>query len=442
MRKRVLILSGLVDFQRAGNQTFKQTVKYLSRQYDIVIASFLPDDYPNLDRGFHKMLKHVRIYRLPLWYKKLFYAIRNIKNILISANGSKNATNINAIKSLPNPMEEVGYFGEKPKVSLFIYNAVSVIYVLSEFPRVVYLVVKYNPDFIYGYEVHGALLAAIIGKLFNIPVIKRFQGTPLVVKNNSIKHKWWHLNFILSYKLFKAPVIMANDGTRGNEVLRILGISKDQIFFAINGIVKEDMENIGFLNLRKIYELDQGDIAICMVSKLKRWKRVDRGLWALSRIVNEFSKSNYHLFIIGSGEAESYLKGMARRHGIEDHVHFVGALPHREAMMYIKSCDVFWSFYDVSNMGNPIMEAIYLGKPVFTIDHGGDLDCVLGKNYPGKVALEDFHRIPELTINFFEDVEFRSKIVNYIKIAKQNLMTWENRIAMEIEWIEKKLQLH
>ena len=93
---------------------------------------------------------------------------------------------------------------------------------------------------------------------------------------------------------------------------------------------------------------------------------MDRGLWILHEIIHKHRKRNFFLLIVGDGEKKAYLKSLCKKLKIENNVIFVGGLSHKEAMNYLKNCDVFWSFYDITNLGNPLLEAIYLEKPIFT----------------------------------------------------------------------------
>jgi glycosyltransferase involved in cell wall biosynthesis len=431
-KSNVLITSGVVDFQIAGNQTIKQTIKHFSKYFNITMLSFLPENYPNLDKNFEKNVENLRVLRLPRIFYSLFFKIRSFKNKF-----KLSSTDTNYV--ILDPQGKVDYFDNVSKIGLLMYNIATVGYLLLEFPRAFFYALRNKPIFIYGYEKDGAILASLVGKLLGIPVIKRFQGTPLKIENGKIKNKWWLYNFIISYKIFQYPVIMANDGTKGDRILEMLGVPKEKFLFIINGLVIENLEKAKYIDLKKKFNLRKDMKIILMLSKLKIWKRVDRGLWIIHKIVHKYKRTDFVLLIIGDGDQRMYLENLCKKLKIENNVIFMKALPHKEAMNYLKSCDVFWSFYDVTNLGNPLLEAIYFEKPIFTLDNDGDLDGLLGQDYEGLIKVEELFKVAKLTIKLVEDSNYRANILNKIKQAKSKLLSWEARIEKEKTWIEKFL---
>jgi len=109
MAKKILLILGTSDIQIAGNQTSKNTIRYLEKfGYIVRACSFLPDDYPNLDDPGDVFGKNVTISRMPHPLTYFFYRGRKIKNTI----GKLKLHKSTVAKKKDNIAEEVEYFGD------------------------------------------------------------------------------------------------------------------------------------------------------------------------------------------------------------------------------------------------------------------------------------------------------------------------------------------
>ena len=136
----------------------------------------------------------------------------------------------------------------------------------------------------------------------------------------------------------------------------------------------------------------EGKHVLWMISRLAGWKRVDRGIACLANLVQRYGRRDVALLIAGEGGKRSELEAMACRLGVEPFVRFLGAVPHSEVYKYYTIADVFLSLYDVSNLGNPLIEAMYFGKPIVTIDDGSTAALLVNQE---NAILVDPRRITE-----------------------------------------------
>ena len=67
---------------------------------------------------------------------------------------------------------------------------------------------------------------------------------------------------------------------------------------------------------------------------------------------------------------------LARELGVADAVRFEGAVPQADVLRYLWAADAFLSSNDLSNVGNPLLEAMACGKPIVTIDNGATGDLI------------------------------------------------------------------
>jgi len=280
-----------------------------------------------------------------------------------------------------------------------------------------------------------------MGKIFSKPVINRFQGTPVKPYHlKSLKHKLFLIHYILAMRAPCEAVIMANDGTRGDEILRLLGVEEDKIHFWMNGL---DVVN---MNLPVDFEpaalKDHLGIKdkkiILMVSKLKIWKRVDRGIQCLCDLIHQHGVQDVVLIVVGDGPEKHKLQRMAESLKVIDSVRFVGALPHTEVGCYYHIADLFLSLYDLSNLGNPLIEAMYFGTPIITIKDGST-DELLKDRFNAflvpKADLKD--ALPRTIKDILGNEALRTSVG---KKAEQTFQakcrTWEERMKLESELIE------
>jgi glycosyltransferase involved in cell wall biosynthesis len=73
---------------------------------------------------------------------------------------------------------------------------------------------------------------------------------------------------------------------------------------------------------------------------------------------------------------------------------FEGAVQQQDVVRYLHAADVFLSLNDLSNVGNPLLEAMACGKPIVTVDsgttgqliHDGETGILLSTGEPEAVA--------------------------------------------------------
>lgn len=105
------------------------------------------------------------------------------------------------------------------------------------------------------------------------------------------------------------------------------------------------------------------------------------------------------LVIVGNGSERERLQGIARELGVEQHVRFEGAVPHGEIIQYLAAADIFLSFYDWSNVGNPLLEAMMAGKCIVTLNNGDTGQFVKNEENGILLEYEEPPKLPEVIRN-------------------------------------------
>ena len=305
------------------------------------------------------------------------------------------------------------------------------------------LVNEYNKvDCIYAYEVNAAIAAKKLSDEFEIPLITRFQGTILA----PIKDNW--LNRLRFYPHFQALSIKANltimtdDGTQGDYVLKRLGNNSDIVKFWRNGVdivSSRAVDNKKIEFIKQKYSIGDGDKVLLTVSRLASWKRIDRAINALSSIVKTDSKVK--LLVVGDGDEKDNLINLAKKLKLTENISFVGAVKQSEVAHYMNVADVFLSLYDLSNVGNPLLEAMSCGKPIITLNVGDTKSLI--KNNENGILLEksDIDNLPAKILELLKDKNFSNKIGENAKnTAKKEFWSWNKRMETELKVVAEVVE--
>lgn len=302
-------------------------------------------------------------------------------------------------------------------------------------PIVDELCAKGDVDLLYGYEIYGVPVVRRAATRFKLPMVARYQGSLMSTRRHE-RLAW--LRYWKHLQALKTPadlIVMTDDGTLGDELLRDLGHSAERVRFWMNG---------ADFSIRELPSRDvRGELGIpperkllLTVSRLSYWKRVDRAIRALAELLARGVDAQ--LVIVGVGPEEAKLRTLAEELGVTDRVLFAGGVARPDLPSYYRSADVLLSLYDYSNLGNPAIEAIVLGRPVVALNVGGTDHLVhdgvngllVDDAGPASVAdavqplLEDRARA--------EDLGRRAG-----EWADGCLWTWRQRMDAEIEALEE-----
>ncbi|WP_413944581.1 glycosyltransferase family 4 protein [Bdellovibrio sp. HCB-162] len=306
-------------------------------------------------------------------------------------------------------------------------------------------------NILYGYGPLGSLSVAILKMLFykrRLKIISRFFG--ITDSEELIKSRWKRIlnwDVVAAMSLNVDLCIITNDGTQGDQVMQFLSPkSVENLKFWINGVDPMRLPSEGEIQeQRRRYGIEPNDKVILAVSRLVSWKRVDRSLKIVAILVNEYNLERLKFVIVGDGSEKAALEKLTSGLGIEKNVIFTGAVANKEISTFLSLSNIFISTYDLSNVGNPLLEAIRANKVIFTLNNGDtgkwinhkvngfiyDIDdCV---DYLKQMA-DDIHLV-------LESVELREQILKNLRETEHNkLWTWDDRLNEELFWIEKLLE--
>jgi len=433
---KVVIVTGLYDVQTAGNQSLKNTLIWLGRSGILIhMFSILPKRYRIL-QAQSDFGPNVHVHRMPQWLSRLFDLAKVVKDSL-------GRWKPGAPKGEDDPDQAKGYYAEYNWIGHMMHIAFTfLVCVPIQLLRVGFFSMRFKPDVLYGLNNSGAVTTSLLGRVLHIPVLIRFHGVSLPAEAVSRwRGRLWNLDEITGLRAPCRAILVTNDGTRGDEVLKALRVDPARVHFWLNGLDAADLqrpEGWDAAEFKRGLGLE-GRHVLWMISRLAGWKRVDRGIACVADLVSRYGRRDVVLLIAGEGAKRRELEALARRLGVEAHVRFLGAVPHSEVYKYYTIADAFLSLYDVANLGNPLIEAMYFAKPIVTLDDGSTSALLADRENailvpPARIS-ED---LPRWVSALLADPGLRERLGQAARATfDRKVLTWEKRMAMEARLLRR-----
>ncbi|RXZ66559.1 glycosyltransferase [Pelagerythrobacter rhizovicinus] len=115
------------------------------------------------------------------------------------------------------------------------------------------------------------------------------------------------------------------------------------------------------------------------------------------------------LLLVGKGEDERYLRGLARDLRVEDRVHFLGSIDHDMLPVVMSAADVMALPSKKEGLANAWVEALACGTPVVISDAGGARELVTGPD-AGYIVARDIESIAAALRKLFADPPPRERV--------------------------------
>ena len=299
-------------------------------------------------------------------------------------------------------------------------------------------------DVLYAYEVHAALAARLLRRRgVRLPLVTRFQGTVMHPALTDTMLYYRRYEEALALRTPADLLIMTDDGTQGDEVVAKLSPSMtSKMKFWRNGL---DLDRLRPApaeqrrDARAALGVPDGALVMLTASRLAAWKRVDRAVRAMQRVAAWVP--NAMLLVVGDGEERARLRALARELRIEHNVRFTGAVPQADVMLAMHAADVFLAIADLSNVGNPLLEAMACGMCVVAVD-AGDTRELVADGVTGRLVdntqrsgfvkpLEE--RLGDLLVQLASDAPQRERLAaGAAAYAREHFWTWGQRMAAEV----------
>ncbi len=305
-------------------------------------------------------------------------------------------------------------------------------------------------DVIYGYETRGVLATLLVRLALTVTrqdlpfIIHRFQGTWLTsyLKNKNYLKLFLNADAVFALRLIPDLTIMTNDGTEGAWAAQAIRRWKKstKVEFLINGAENQTKDNALEKEFVSKYGLE-GNRVLISVSRLVCWKRVDRCI-AVAKELERIGFTNFKYLVVGEGVERARLEELVEEQGLNDRIVFVGAVPNNQVGSLLSIADLFMSFYDLSNVGNPLFEAIRANKIIVTLSNGSTHEWIDHWRTGLIYAPDDgFSRQAALDITTLlrDDVKIASIKLSIAALEEDKLWNWHQRMKHEVMVVDEML---
>ena len=301
-------------------------------------------------------------------------------------------------------------------------------------------------DFVYGMS-EGSHLAVREAARRGIPCGLRQYGTQEMAnvlepiqsmalrRLKALKDYTYITLSMVSRKTF---ILATNDGSRADELYKILGVRKKKFrfFFWRSGVYIPDVRPVVDHENTESYPRSYGPLALSMINRIADVKRQDRA----TRILGELHKRGYpfHLYLVGTDDSRRMHEAaveVAREYGVEKYLHFVGGKNQKECREYARNS--FATLLPCEwNRVNVFYEVMGEGAVVVTNDNHS-IDEFIEDGVNCLVYEEDnFAQAAEKIIALMQDPQKMEAIRSAAhQTAKGKFMSLEKRFGLEAQLV-------
>jgi glycosyltransferase involved in cell wall biosynthesis len=430
MEKFIIVTS--LFFNKLGNQSLLETVKYYLKTYNVIIitAASRNDKYyynmTEIEKKLFGNLTVIYVYQvIPNFLRFIRKGVMFIKKNLMP----KKTVEPISIELINLRYSILNVFSFAV-ASLFLYHKLCQI-------------TKYDKKgIICAYEINAVEPVIRHRKYskysYNYKYMAKFQGTVLGFDYKNIEEKKIKKIYYEDIKAFKKAkcfdlCAITNDGSNGIDVLKYFGVDEKRIVSFPNG-VSEGIKKIKPIIEKKV--LSNEHISLFTLSRLVGWKRVYLSIDIMNVLINNYKDKRFILNIYGYGTHDEieFLNSKIKKYQLSKYVFIRGAINQEKILDVYNQNDVMLSLYKYTNVTNPVIEAIYLNIPLVVIKDK-NLDLLLENVEVSRVAT--FAEISENSlINEIADFLHTSNFIFEKNNIIEDCFSWENRLSLELELLQ------
>lgn len=315
-------------------------------------------------------------------------------------------------------------------------NKILIIYILIKYgPYLKNLVRNIDSSILIGHLQMSAIVLKMLFPLNRIIFVK-FYGT---VRNyDYLKTKQYSriiFEFILTFILSFCGYLLTNDGTNSDKLAYAMGISKNKISFLINGVEKrQQLDQEQAERAKSKLNIEKDRVVGLFVGRIRRSKGINH----LIEFIAKTSHLPVHWIIVGEGDMLEEVKN----HQFTN-VSIIGSVPNEDLNVYYSLADLFLSFNILSNLNNPVYDALNFGLPVFSLDRGADpigIKNIIITEQNNAELIDDFKEKFYLFINP-DKKEINCWREEIRQWANNHLCSWDERYRKEWQFIKHRVRV-
>lgn len=277
-------------------------------------------------------------------------------------------------------------------------------------------------DLVVGHGLESAFALRRAVRYLGVPAISRLYGTSVPIqhlKQGLRRERYFDLLYILRHP--PDHIVLTDDGTCGDEALRIFRVPSDRYDFLLNGYDP---------SLLSMKCRESSPPYVITATRLVDGKRVDRVV-RIAAMCKE-SLPELQFIILGDGPRRGLLEGLIRKLALSSTVHLPGNVPRTKVHEMLCRASVVLSPHDSTNLVNTVLEALVLGKPVVTLDTG----CTRKLIRHGKTGLlyqpHDLRAVAQGIERLMRDESFRKDLGRRAEdFSRKVLRPWPERVNQE-----------
>jgi phosphatidylinositol alpha-1,6-mannosyltransferase len=205
----------------------------------------------------------------------------------------------------------------------------------------------------------------------------------------------------------------------------------------IENVKLPDLSSEEKKDLRKKYNICQGDICLFSLGRLVLRKGFDKVIEALV----DFPINNIKYLIAGVGEQEGYLKNLVKVRDLSDKVIFLGNVDENKKWQLLQLADIFIMparqiGVDFEGFGIVYLEANLASKPVIAGISGGVKDAVVHNQTGLLLNPENIEAIREAILCLTRDQELRFKLGKNGRDRALRDFSWEKKAGQFLKTIK------
>ena len=218
------------------------------------------------------------------------------------------------------------------------------------------------------------LVAWAVARMSFRPVIVYAHGEELTGWGSGAKYR------TMCFTLRHADRVVANSDNTRDELLR-MGVSAKKITVIYPGVnIHSFRPGLPFDDLREGLGLRDGQKLVLSVGRLSRRKGFDMVIRSLPKLIEQ--GLDIHYALIGIGEDNDYLAGLATELGVKERVHLLGHVEPEDLPRWYNACEVFVMPNrdingDTEGFGMVYLEAAACAKPSIAGMAGGTGNAVI-----------------------------------------------------------------
>lgn len=261
--------------------------------------------------------------------------------------------------------------------------------------------------------------ATLLGRWLNLPVAITLRGT-------ETRHsRTPSLRPLLVRALQRAQRIITVSDSLRRQALE-LGIPGDKITVVGNGVDTEKFFPMEACAARRAWGLPEAGRFLITVGGLVERKGFHRVIEVLPELRKQYP--DLHYLIVGGASAEGdwteRLQAMVRAAGLQDCVHFMGAVAHDRIRELLSAADLFVLSTRNEGWANVLLEAMACRLPVVATDVGGNAEVVSSSDLGCIIPFDDREALRDsLVLALGQDWD-RDAIAAH---ARAN--SWEERVG-------------